>query len=304
MDYGQGKTDKIVDFDFKNLSEPNTRQDEFWKGRTVFLLNSPPPSRRYLTKGPPPGVPTPASEDVNTEQVQDTEVTEDASLKSRKRHTEELRCSLDEDVIGKKLTAELLSCTAWNSSYLRVKLTELFFVPDPTTGEQRTGDYWFQLPIAWVRFHYQLRNALYEPDFIDGGPTEDQLGSLRWTVFVKSPDRPKSDGMTYCNWWREEDQKTDQYEVGLDVGHSWIGYTIFEPAPLENFTEEPEQETFDVTARKPKALTSPLEPTQQERELHNLTHLPYRSWCEICVKAKGKETPSRRNFGQTTGHPS
>ena len=64
LDYGQGKADKIVDFDFKNLSEPNTRQDEFWKGRTVFLLNSPPPSRRYLTKGPPPGVPTPASEDV------------------------------------------------------------------------------------------------------------------------------------------------------------------------------------------------------------------------------------------------
>ena len=150
------KKDKIVDFDFKDLPEPNTRQDEFWKGRTVFLLNSPPPSRRYLTKGPPPGVPTPASEDVNTEQVQDTEVTEDTSLKSRKRHTEELRCSLDEDVIGKKLTAELLSCTAWNSSYLRVKLTELFFVPDPTTGEQMTGDYWFQLPIAWVRFHYQL----------------------------------------------------------------------------------------------------------------------------------------------------
>ena len=102
--------------------------------------------------------------------------------------------------------------------------------------------------------------------------------------------------MSCCNWWREEDQKTDQYEVGLDVGHSWIGYTIFEPAPLENFTEEPEQETFDVTARKPKALTSPLEPTQQERELHNLTHLPYSSWCEFFVKAKGKETPSRRNL--------
>ena len=174
-----------------------------------------------------------------------------------------------------------------------MKLTELFFVPDPTTGEQRTGDYWFQLPIAWVRFHCQLRSTLYEPDFTDGGPTEDQLGSLRWIVFVKSPDRPKNDGMTYCNWWREEDQQTDQYEVGLDVGHSWIGYTIFEPAPLENFTEEPEQETFDVTARKPKALTSPLEPTQQERKLHDL---PYRSWCGICVKAKGKETPSRRNL--------
>ena len=77
-----------------------------------------------------------------------------------------------------------------------MNLTELFFAPDPTTGEQKTGDYWFQLPIAWVRFPYQGRNKLYEPDFTDGGPTEDQLGSLRWTVVVKSPDKPKNDGMT------------------------------------------------------------------------------------------------------------
>ena len=142
LDYGQGKTDKIVDFDFKKLSEH-------------FLLNSPPPSRRYLTKGPPPGVPTPASEAVSTEQVQDTEVTEDTSRKSRKRHAEELRYSLNEDVIGKNWRPNCCHVLR-NSSYLRVKLTELFFVPDPTTGEQMTGDYWFQLPIAWVRFHYQL----------------------------------------------------------------------------------------------------------------------------------------------------
>ena len=43
----------------------------------VGLLNSPPPSRRYLTKGPPPGVPTPAAKHVDTEQIQDAEITED-----------------------------------------------------------------------------------------------------------------------------------------------------------------------------------------------------------------------------------
>ena len=55
-----------------------------------------------------------------------------------------------------------------------MKLTELFFVPDPTTGEQRTGDY-FQLPLAWVRFHLtHQENTLYEPDFMDGGPTPEE----------------------------------------------------------------------------------------------------------------------------------
>ena len=35
--------------------------------------------------------------------------------------------------------------------------------------------------------------------------------------------------------------------------------------------------------REPKELTSPEGPSIQERETHNLTHIPYRSWCEHCV---------------------
>ena len=33
----------------------------------------------------------------------------------------------------------------------------------------------------------------------------------------------------------------------------------------------------------------PGDPTAREREDHCVTHIPYRSWCPICVKAKGKE---------------
>ena len=47
-------------------------------------------------------------------------------------------------------------------------------------------------------------------------------------------------------------------------------------------------------ALKPRVVPSPIEPTKQEREIHNLTHLPYRSWCPICVRAKGKQTPHRK----------
>ena len=37
----------------------------------------------------------------------------------------------------------------------------------------------------------------------------------------------------------------------------------------------------------------PGNPTEHERELHCATHIPYRAWCPICVKAKGKEEPHR-----------
>ena len=30
-------------------------------------------------------------------------------------------------------------------------------------------------------------------------------------------------------------------------------------------------------------------PTREEVERHNVTHLPYRSWCPVCVQARGKE---------------
>ena len=37
-----------------------------------------------------------------------------------------------------------------------------------------------------------------------------------------------------------------------------------------------------------------LKPTEAEVEEHNLTHLPYRSWCRHCVRGRGKEMPHRK----------
>ena len=33
---------------------------------------------------------------------------------------------------------------------------------------------------------------------------------------------------------------------------------------------------------------------EDEVDKHNLTHLPYRNWCPICVRAKGKDADHRR----------
>ena len=70
---------------------------------------------------------------------------------------------------------------------------------------------------------------------------------------------------------------------------------------------------MDLLGRKAKGLKVPKEPTDQEREAHNMTHVPYATWCPICVKAKGKEDHHKTcvlkdpaiqvdfNFGGTSG---
>eukprot|EP00971_Amphidinium_carterae_P149426 2962694-Amphidinium_carterae.1 len=38
----------------------------------------------------------------------------------------------------------------------------------------------------------------------------------------------------------------------------------------------------------PRQLRQPPQPTKKEQEEQRLTHMPYRSWCPICVKSKGQ----------------
>ena len=38
-----------------------------------------------------------------------------------------------------------------------------------------------------------------------------------------------------------------------------------------------------------KMARNPGNPTREEVERHNMTHLPFRAWCPVCVEAKGKE---------------
>ena len=50
----------------------------------------------------------------------------------------------------------------------------------------------------------------------------------------------------------------------------------------------------DAEVRKPIALPSPDQPTARDIELHNLSHMPYRSWCPFCVAGR------RNNSGHRT----
>ncbi len=43
--------------------------------------------------------------------------------------------------------------------------------------------------------------------------------------------------------------------------------------------------------RRPKMRKPPLGVSQKERDEHNLTHTPFRSWCPFCVAGRAKQWP-------------
>ena len=55
-----------------------------------------------------------------------------------------------------------------------------------------------------------------------------------------------------------------------------------------------EEEEIDAEDAPVKIARDPGDPTPGERERHNATHIPHRSWCLVCVKGKGKEESHRR----------
>eukprot|EP00971_Amphidinium_carterae_P292775 5812538-Amphidinium_carterae.1 len=55
-----------------------------------------------------------------------------------------------------------------------------------------------------------------------------------------------------------------------------------------------EVEDISQQANIPKQLRQPPQPTKQEQEQHHITHMPFRFWYPICVKAKGQSVHHRR----------
>ena len=48
-----------------------------------------------------------------------------------------------------------------------------------------------------------------------------------------------------------------------------------------------------------RVARDPGDPTEEEFERHCVTHLPYRGWCPICVKGKGRED-GHKEAGEST----
>lgn len=58
------------------------------------------------------------------------------------------------------------------------------------------------------------------------------------------------------------------------------------------------EEEESEEGRKPRTLRAPGMPTQEEVDVHSVTHLPYRSWCHACMAGRARSRPHRKGAGQ------
>ena len=160
-------------------------------------------------------------------------------------------------------------------------------VPHPMSVPPTT-DYWIREGHLWKRVHVKPRHDLYIPQQTDDGPDVTKLTTERTTMV-----RPTNG----ARWYRIDDNWTTKRQATLD--QEWTGSTNFE----EKTTYKDECITDDVEeqqeARKAKGLPAPQQPTAQERLEHELTHLPYRSWCPVCVQAKGRSDYHPKQHNKT-----
>ena len=77
--------------------------------------------------------------------------------------------------------------------------------------------------------------------------------------------------------------KIDDAHIPADVGE------VLDGAPKEIVGADDEEEVVQPG----KLLPEPYKPSAKERAIHDLTHLPYRGWCEHCVKARRPKTHHR-----------
>ena len=81
------------------------------------------------------------------------------------------------------------------------------------------------------------------------------------------------------------DEYQDEYYSGPHM--KWAPEVVEGDTLMEHYPEV-------MRSHIPTLMTAPKEPTKKEREAHEATHLPYQPWCQVCVQAKGKDSPHKK----------
>ena len=78
------------------------------------------------------------------------------------------------------------------------------------------------------------------------------------------------------------------------VDNKTVGAVAKETGDDEDEAHKDDEIEAEAEENAPVVIArDPGDPTPAEREHHNVTHIPYRSWCPVCVKCKGKEESHR-----------
>ena len=89
--------------------------------------------------------------------------------------------------------------------------------------------------------------------------------------------------------------KTRVSAVGDPAGEPAGGASDDEHAPVE----DPDVGDLPpVRSRRPDPM-----PSESQRFRHSITHIPFQSWCPVCVSARGRSDQHRSTSQRTTGIP-
>ena len=114
-----------------------------------------------------------------------------------------------------------------------------------------------------------------------------------------SPVRPLrgvgSGGM--CEW-REVGALSERgaEEFAVEMEHA----EMIKKRDQEEKSMEVVAEDAEDGVRKTVKMMDPAMPNEEEKREHEMTHVPYRSWCRHCVRGRGKEMNHKKSEGQPT----
>ena len=94
-----------------------------------------------------------------------------------------------------------------------------------------------------------------------------------------------------------EGMDLDGGDVQADAAELREAWPDEEPEAVEqNLETDADDECHPCEEAPFRIPTNPSDPTPEERERHNKTHVPHRPWCAICIKARGRED---KHYSQT-----
>lgn len=133
----------------------------------------------------------------------------------------------------------------------------------PPEKVQRTTDYWIGEGRHWKRVHVIPRTEFYAPTPEVNGPDTNKLLPTRYTNIHSEHNIRRIED----NWTTEPQPTRKEQRTGSTTFEESMGYS--EDLLTEDDTPQ--------MATRAKAMTMPTQPTPQEIEEHNITHMPYRS---------------------------
>ena len=112
---------------------------------------------------------------------------------------------------------------------------------------------------------------------------------------VSPKEQPTKEGLSYNGETAESGKQTEVVDaVGQMDGCALPGETgAMEQEKVEGVSDY-EDEEGEEEARASVGKKSPKDPTRKQREEHSRTHMPYRSWCEDCVRSRARNAPHHK----------